>query len=300
MRLPHFDHYVPCTIEEAIGLLQSRGSDARVMAGGTDLMIKMRHGGLKLKTIIALKGIEGLNRITFEADKGLTIGATALLADVAAHPDILSHYPAVAKAAQGTANVQVRNMGTVIGNICNASPAADNAPALLSLKAQIHIQGPAGERKLPLEDFFKGPGLTALQPSEIVTAIHVPPPVSNSATVYLSLSARGKLDCTAVGAAAMVSLNGSKCEDIRIFISACGPTPVRAKKAEETILGKELTDEILEKAGVQAMNETTPITDLRASADYRTHIVAVLTRRALREAYDQAINWKKRISDGTI
>ena len=290
MRLPHFDYYMPGTIEEAIGLLQSKGPDARVMAGGTDLMIKMRHGGLKLKTIVALKGIKGLDQIRFDKAAGLTIGATALLADVATHPDILKFYPTVAAAARGTANAQVRNMGTVIGNLCNASPAADNAPTLLALGADVHIRGPLGERMMPLEEFFRGPGVTALQPFEIVTAVHVAVPSPNSATAYLSLSARGKLDCTAVGAAAKVTLNGSKCEDVRVFISACGPTPIRAVKAESIIRGKEWTADVLEKAGVQASEETTPITDLRASANYRSKIVAVLARRALQGAYGRAVN----------
>lgn len=308
MRLPHFDFYMPGTIEEAIGLLQSKGPEARVMAGGTDLMIKMRHAGLKLKSVIALKGIKGLNTIRFDPAAGLTIGATALLADVARHPDIVKYYPTVAAAARGTANAQVRNMGTVIGNLCNASPAADNAPTLLAMGAEVYIQGPAGERKLALEDFFKGPGITALQPFEIVTAVHAPVLPPKSGTAYLSLSARGKLDCTAVGAAAMVTLNGSKCEDVRLFIASCGPIPVRAVKAEQIVRGKELTDDVInkavaqtsdtecllddviDKAGAQACMETTPITDLRASADYRTKIVAVLARRALREAYDRAVN----------
>jgi CO/xanthine dehydrogenase FAD-binding subunit len=289
MRLPHFDYYRPITIEEAIELLQSKGPDARVMAGGTDLMIKMRHGGLKLKTLIALKGIKGLDTIRFDKGTGLSIGATALLADVAVHPDILKYYPTVAAAARGTANTQVRNMGTVIGNLCNASPAADNAPTLLALGARVEIRGPVGEHTVPLDDFFKGPGITALQPCEIVTAVHAPAPSPNSATAYLSLSARGKLDCTAVGAAAKVTLNGSTCEDVRIFIAACGPTPIRAAKAEEMIRGKEWTEDVLDKAGVQASEETTPITDLRASADYRSKIVAVLVRRALRGAHDTAM-----------
>lgn len=289
MRLPHFDFFSPSTIEEAIELLQSKGPDARVMAGGTDLMIKMRHGGLKLKAVIALKGINGLNTIRFDESDGLTIGATALLADVATHPDVLKYYPTVAAAARGTANAQVRNMGTVIGNLCNASPAADNAPTLLTLGAEVYIRGPEGERKLPLEDFFKGPGATALKPAEIVTAVHAPVPTPNSATAYLSLSARGKLDCTAVGAAAKVTLNGSKCEDVRIFIASCGPIPIRAAKAEAMIRGKEWSEDVLDKAGVQASEETTPITDLRASASYRSKIVAVLVRRALRGAYDNAM-----------
>jgi CO/xanthine dehydrogenase FAD-binding subunit len=289
MRLSHFDYCAPATLIEAIDLLQSKGPGARVMAGGTDLLIKMRHAGLKPRAIISLKRIPGLNTIAFDKQRGLIIGATALLADVASHPDILKYYPTVAQAARGTANAQVRNMGTVIGNLCNASPSADNAPTLLAMGAEVHIQGPAGARTLPLEKFFRGPGATALEPFEIVTSIHTPMPAPHSGTAYISLSARGKLDCTAVGAGIMLTLKERVCEDLRLFIGACGPTPVRARGAEKIIRGKELTDDAINQAGVQASEETRPITDVRASADYRSKMVAVLTRRVLREAHKSAL-----------
>ncbi len=289
MRLSHFDYDAPTTVKDAIELLQSRGPGARVMAGGTDLLIKMRHAGLKPSAIISLKQIPGLDTITFDKQGGLVIGATALLADVADHPDILKHYPTVAQAARGTANAQVRNMGTVIGNLCNASPSADNAPTLLAMGAEVHIQGPAGSRTLPLEQFFKGPGITALEAFEIVTAVHAPIPAPHSGTAYISLSARGKLDCTAVGAAVMLTLKGRVCENLRLFISACGPTPIRARNAENMIRGKELTTDAVDKAGAEASWETKPITDVRASADYRSKMVAVLARRVLREAHKSAL-----------
>ena len=289
MRFSHFEFFAPTTIEEAIGLLKSKGPDARIMAGGTDLLIKMRHAGLKPGAIISIKRIAELNHITFDPQKGLTIGATALLADVAAHPDILKHYPTVAEAARGTANVQIRNMGTVIGNICNASPSADNAPTLLALGAQVHIQGPDGSRTLPLEQFFKGPGLTALKPFEIVTAVQAALPEPKSATAYISLSARGRLDCTAVGAAAMVAVSGTACKDIRLFVGACGPTPLRATRAEAILRGKEITDEAIDQAGEISLSEARPITDVRASADYRSKMVAVLTRRVIEKAYNRAL-----------
>jgi len=287
MRLSHFDFYAPATVAEAIALLQAKPG-ARLMAGGTDLLIKMRHAGLKLKDIISLKSVKGLNTIVFDENKGLTIGATALLADVAVHPEILKHYPTVAQAARGTANVQVRNMGTVGGNLCNASPAADNAPTLLAMNAEVQVQGPSGERRIPLEQFFKGPGVTALQPAEIVTAVHAPKLSPRTGTAYISLSARGQLDCTAVGVAAMVVLKGQVCEEVRIFISSCGPTPVRALKTETIARGKELTEAVIEQAGVQAAGEVKPITDVRASAGYREKMVAVLTRRVLSQAYRRA------------
>ncbi len=289
MRFSHFDYHAPTTIDDAIALLKSKGPGARVMAGGTDLLIKMRHAGLKPTAIISLKRIPGLNTIAFDEKRGLIIGATALLADVANHPDIIKHYPTIAEAARGTANAQVRNMGTVVGNLCNASPSADNAPTLLAMRAEVHIQGPAGARTLPLEQFFKGPGVTALEPFEIVTSIHTPILAPHSGTAYLSLSARGKLDCTAVGAGIMLTVKEKVCEDLRIFISACGPTVIRAGRAEEIIRGKELTTDAIDKAGAEASWETRPITDVRASADYRSKMVAVLTRRALRQAHQRAL-----------
>ncbi|MFH1154435.1 MAG: xanthine dehydrogenase family protein subunit M [Pseudomonadota bacterium] len=289
MRLPHFEYLAPSTVAEAIELLHSRGLDARVMAGGTDLLIKMRHAGLKLKTVISLKHIQGLNTITADKDTGLFIGATALLADVAAHPAVKEHYPTVAEAAGGTANAQVRNLGTVVGNLCNASPAADNAPTLLAMGADVHIQGPDGCRDLSLEDFFKGPGITALADAEIVTAVSAPPLPTHSGTGYISLSARGQLDCTAAGVGVRVTMDGTACKDIRIFISACGPTPIRAVKTEALIRGKELTDEVLNRAGTQVLTEIMPITDLRASADYRRKMINVLTRRAIVKAHNTAM-----------
>lgn len=289
MRSSKFDYFAPSTLEEAIELLQSWGPDARVMAGGTDLLMKMRHGVLKPKAVVSLKGIKGLDAITCDKWEGLTIGAMALLSEVAHHPGVLDLYPTIAQAARGTANVQVRNMGTVVGNLCNASPAADNAPTLLAMGAEVHIRGPYGERKLPLDQFFKGPGITALEPSEIVTAVYVPPPPPHSGTAYMSLSARGKMDCTAVGGAAMVIMEGNICEDVRLFIGACGPTPLRALKAEGFVRGREMTEQILAEAGVRASEESRPISDVRASAEYRVEMVAVLTRRILREAHRKAL-----------
>lgn len=289
MRLSKFEFHAPKTLTEAIALLQSEGPDVRLMAGGTDLLMKIKLGAVKPKSIVSLKSIPGLNAIHFDEQSGLTIGATALLSEVAEHPDILKYYPTVAQAARATANVQVRNMGTVVGNLCNASPAADNAPIHLAMCTEVLVEGPDGKRSLPSDQFFRGPGVTALLPAEIVTAVRVPRRPEGAGTAYHSLSARGKLDCNAVGAAAMVTLRGRVCEDVRFFISACGPTPLRAKNAEAIVRGKELTKELVEQAGSEASAESLPITDLRATADYRTQMVVVLTRRVLEEAHEMAL-----------
>lgn len=290
MALSRFEFYAPESIEEAIALLEDFGENAFIMAGGTDLLIKRRHQMIHPKVVVGLKQIKGLARISYSQKKGLFIGATALLADVAKHRSIKKFYPAIVNAAGNTANVQIRNMGTVVGNLCNASPAADNAPTLLAMNAELHIQGPQGKRTLTLEDFFVGPGLTALQPAEIVTSILVPPPAPGSGAAYLHLSARGKIDCSAANAGVFLQLRNKKIDTVRLFIGACGPTPMRMRKAEKKLIGCNLTDTLAHQAGRLASKESKPISDVRADEDYRLKMVTVLAKRAIREAYQFAIN----------
>ncbi len=284
MTLSRFDLFSPERLDEAVALLKEKGKDTFVMAGGTDLLIKRRHQVIHPRTIVSLKKISGLNRISFRSGKGLTIGATALLGDVARHRTVLRIYPAIAKAAGNTANVQIRNMGTVVGNLCNASPAADNAPALLAMNAALNIVGPQGKRVLPLEDFFLGPGFTALQPAEIVTSVFVPMPLSGSGATYLHLSARGRIDCSAASTGVALTLKGPRIDKLRIFIGACGPTPLRMPKTEKILINQKLTKTLAVRAGLQASKESKPISDVRANEDYRSKMVAVLVRRAILEA----------------
>lgn len=284
MSIGKFDYFAPESLEEAIDLLKKYGSRARVMAGGTDLMVKMRLRAIAPEVLISLKNIPGLDTITMDSQKGLTIGAMVLLADVAAHPEIKTNFPAIAAAANDTANVQVRNMGTVVGNLCNASPSADNAPTLLVMEATVHIVGSNGERTLPLGDFFKGPGITALAPDEIVTAVSVPPTPPHTGVVYLSFSGRGKLDCSTVGIGALVTLSGDSCQSARIAIGACAPTPMRAPETETLLTGNTVDEALLRSASLKAAEETRPIDDLRASAAYRLKVVEVLAYRVLTEA----------------
>jgi len=289
MTLSRFEYIAPETVEETCMLLKKKGDKATVMAGGTDLLIKMRHRLSRPDMIIGLKKIRGLDRISFDKKKGLTIGATALLADVASHPYILKKYPAIACAAQETATVQIRNMGTVGGNLCNAAPSADNAPTLIAMNSEVSLVGPKGERQLPLDQFFIGPGLTAMEQGEILTSIFVPLPPLSSGTAYKHISARGKVDISAVGVGTMVFMNGDICNDARIVLGAVAPVPMRAVKTEKLIKGKKLTRQLAERAGVQASKESNPITDVRATAEYRRSMVTVLTKRALMEAGQRGI-----------
>ncbi|NNF98833.1 MAG: xanthine dehydrogenase family protein subunit M [Desulfobacteraceae bacterium] len=283
-----FEYFAPETIEETVALLQAHGEGCHVMAGGTDLLVKIQHRVTHPKVLVGLGKIKELKRISFSLKSGLTIGAMASLADVAAHPKIKKHFPSVAHAAASTANVQVRNKGTVVGNICNASPSADNIPTLLVLGSRVNIAGPDGETRMPLADFFLGPGISALKPGQFVTSLNVPVPETHTGTAYLSLSQRGQLDCSAVGVAAMVVMDKNKCKDARIAVGACAPIPMRTTAAEKMLIGKPLTHKAIEAAAVRASKETKPITDVRASAAYRWKMVAVLTIRALIEAQKNA------------
>jgi carbon-monoxide dehydrogenase medium subunit len=283
-----FEFFSPKTIQEAIDILQTY-DNARVMAGGTDLLLKLKKGEIQSEVVVGLKNIEGLNRIVYAADKGLTIGATVLLAEVAGDKTIHKNYPGISAAARKTANVQIRNMGTVIGNLCNASPSADNAPMLLVLDGRLNIVGSDGIRRLALKDFFKGPGITDLGKSEIVESIDVPPPEPNTGTSYLSLSARGQVDCTAVGVAVKLTKAGNICKDVKIAIGACASTPLRLLEAEASLNGKSLSEKQIEQAAKIAAEKTRPIDDVRASAAYRSVVVEVLVKRTI-EAAANSVN----------
>ncbi len=288
MRMPKFEYYSPTTVAEALSLLEGKGAAAHVIAGGTDIIVKMTHGRMNADALIALERIDGLNAIRFDASKGLTIGATARLAEVASHPDIRSHYPSVVEAVLCMATVEVRNMGTVAGNLCNAAPSADTAPPLITLGADVTLVGPKGERKLSLDQFFKGPSLTVMEQGEIMTAINVPPPGPNSGSSYKRISARCGVDIAAVGVGTTAVFDGEACSEVRIVLGAVAPIPLRATQTEDLLRGQKWTEELISKAGDQAMNEAKPISDVRATQEYRKAMVAVLTRRTLEEARDRA------------
>jgi carbon-monoxide dehydrogenase medium subunit len=238
---------------------------------------------------MGIKQIPGLNRIEHDADGVLTIGATALLAEVVEHPHLRAAYPMLARAAGHTATVQIRNMGTVMGNLCNASPSADNIPTLLAMGATIVAWSPAGEREIPLDTFFLGPGRTALEATEIAVAIRVPQPPAGHGASYQKISRRSKVDIAAVNIGAFLTTNtDGTCAGARICMGAVGPTPLRATAAEAFLQGKEITAAVAEEAGYLAGKQAAPISDVRASKEYRRLMVTVLTKRALLEAWDTA------------
>ncbi|MCK5916680.1 MAG: FAD binding domain-containing protein, partial [Deltaproteobacteria bacterium] len=236
-----------------------------------------------------LKKIPDLNDISYHPEAGLSIGALALLREVEISPLVLEQAPMLARAAHATATVQIRNMGTVMGNVCNASPSADNIPTLMAMDAVIIASNGTNEREIPIDEFFLGPGRSALETDEIATAIRVPALPLNTGTSYQKISARSKVDIAAVNIGAMLTLDGAKkCTAVRISMGAVGPTPLRATQAEAYLVNKEICNETLAEAGRLAAEDASPISDVRASREYRKLMVEVLTTRALSEAAELA------------
>jgi carbon-monoxide dehydrogenase medium subunit len=286
--MPKLDYLAPKTIGEALSLLFQHKGRAKVIAGGTDVIPKLKRRETKApEYIIDLKGIAGLDDIKYDEAKGLTLGALVTIHAVESSPIIRQKFNVLFQAAQSMASAQVRNRGTIAGNICNAVPSADMAPALLTLEAKLKLISQQGERIVNIEDFFTGPDETVLTDEEILQEIQVPNLPPNSRGVYLKLTPRGAMDLAIVGVAVLVVFAGESCKDIRIALGAVAPTPIRAQKTEATIRGQRFSNKLMEKAAEIASAESSPIDDHRASAEYRREMVKVLTKRAINQAVSQ-------------
>lgn len=282
MSLPRFEYLAPQTVAEACSLLSKYGRTAKVIAGGTDLLVKMKERELAPQYVVGLKGITDLDYIDYDDVDGLRIGALTSNDSIAGSMVIRERFGLLSEAAAKIGTPQIRNMGTIGGNLCNAAPSADTAPPLIALGARVKLVSPRGERVVPLEEFFTGPGETVLQTDELLTEIQVPRQIPGTRGVYLKLFPRGAVDIAAVGVAVLLILGkDGTCSDARMVLGAVAPTPVRATRAEAVIKGKPDKNEVIEKAAETASEEAHPISDVRCSAGYRREMVKVLTRRAL-------------------
>jgi len=283
--LPQFDYIRAETTERAIDLLQEKGVTARILMGGTDLFVQMRNGNSAPDILVDLKQLPGMDTIVFSKKDGLTVGAAVTMNALARNPDVLKHYPLLAQAAESVASYQLRNRATIGGNLCNASPAADTAPAALVLEADLTTLGPNGERTIPIKDFFKGPGVNALEEGEFLTKINFRNQPKGWKGRYLKIGRNAGGDLAIVGAAVM----GHPDTDVpsgfhfRIALASVAPTPIRVHEAEEILAQNSLTDAVIEMAADAAQDAATPIDDVRASARYRKAMVKELTRRGLIE-----------------
>lgn len=268
-------------MSEVLSFLNTHKGKTRIIAGGTDVIPKLKRREHKTpEYIVDLKGIADLDYIYYNNDV-LTIGALTTIHAVETSPIIRDHFSVLLQAAASMASPQVRNRGTIVGNICNAAPSADMAPALLTLEAKVKLVSEKGGKIVPLEDFFSGPGKTTLDDGEIVQEIQVPKMPEGSRALYIKLGPRHSMDLAVVGVAVLIILNDAICRDIKIGLGAVSPTPMRAVKAENVLRGQKLNDAIIEKASQIASEESQPIDDQRASAEYRRDMVKVLTTRAI-------------------
>ncbi|MBN2058910.1 MAG: xanthine dehydrogenase family protein subunit M [Deltaproteobacteria bacterium] len=284
-RMPKMDYFKPGSLEEVLELLRnSKNGKYRVYAGGTDVIPKLKGRVIKApEVLVDLKGISDLDSIDFDDEKGLRIGALATVRSVETSSIIKERYPILSQAAGSIASIQVRNRGTIAGNICNAVPSADSAPALLCLDADLLCEGNAGESVIPITEFFQGPNLTVLKPNEILKEIRIPKSPKGSRGVYLKLSPRSRMDLAVVGVGVLLTKTGGAFHNVRIGLGAVAPTPVRAVEAEAMLEGSEVNDKLIADAAKRASEEARPIDDHRASAEYRRMMVEVLVRRAINQ-----------------
>ena len=288
--MARFEYLEARTLRQAIALLQRHGDEARLVAGSTDFLVRWRQGVWQPRYVVDIRRIASLARVSYTNSRGLRLGPTVKIQDLETHPAVTGRYPALAAAAASFAGVQVRNLATVGGNICNASPAGDTLPALLAFDAECRIVGPEGERWLPLTSLFVGPGRTALQQAEVLAEVRLPPPAPNSGSLYIKHSPRGAMDIATLGVASVMSLedDGQTCRNAAIALGAVAPTPIRASEAERLLNGNTVTPELIREAADAAQLAATPIDDIRGTAEHRTAIVKVLTQRTLETALAMA------------
>lgn len=281
MPLPKFDYLKPKTVEELTALLAEHGREARLLAGGTDLLVLMRDRLARPKYVIDIKGIEELHELLWDEEKGLTIGAAVTLRELIASPIVKQRFAVLWKGANALADPIIRARATLVGNICNASPAADTAPALLVLNAEVITASERGERAIKVHEFFKGVKRTALQEGEFVKAVRVPTPPDGARGDYLKWGRTRGEDLAVVGVAALVS--GSEERLVRLALSSVAPTPLLVPEVEEIFRQSGSLDEQIEKAVSVVRERISPISDVRASREYRLHMAGVLTRRILKQ-----------------
>ncbi len=278
-----FDYIAPSSLEEALQALSEAAGVVKPLAGGTDLIAQMRERRAAPSLVLDVKGIPEANRLEYDPSEGMRIGAAVSCADIARYAPTGAHYPAVAQACLLIGSVQIQNRGTIGGNVCNASPSADTIPPLLAYNAVAVAAGPEGTRRIPLAEFFQGPGRTALAPQEILVEVALPPAPRHSGSRYLRFIPREEMDIAVAGVGSLLAVDPDTgvCSRARIALASVAPTPIRAREAEERLEGSRITDDAIREAGELAAAACNPISDVRGSGAYRRELVKVLTRRTL-------------------
>lgn len=284
-----FNYYAPKTLKEALSILDKLGDDYKIICGGQSLLILMRQGIIRPDNVVDIKGLNELSYIKYDSDGTLRIGATTTHRKIEKSEQIKKSHPIICEMENKLATVQTRNWGTIGGNIAHADPAGDPAPVLISLKSTLTVTSSHGSRNMLLEDFCKDYFEVDLQHGELLTEIQVPPiPPLTGVAYYKFTIIENEMAMTSVAVSITLESKQGACKDVRIVLGAAAPTAKRAKKAEELLRGKKITEALLKEAGEIAETESEPLSDIHASEEYRRELVKVLVRRVGAEALARA------------
>lgn len=283
------DYVSPHSVREATELLAERGESARILAGGTDLLILLRGDTMDhVNLVVDGKSIPELNEVTYDPKAGLTLGAAVPCYKIYNNHAVAHAYPGLIDTASLIGGTQIQGRATLGGNLCNAAPSGDSIPAMIALGGVANIAGPSGDRSVPVEDFCTAPGQTVLRQGELLVSLHFPAPAPNSGACYLRFIPRNEMDIAVAGAGVSVVLDNGAIKSARVSLASVAPTPLFVKEAGDALVGKPATEESVRIASGLARDAARPITDMRGTIEYRKHLCEVLTRRALLTAIERA------------
>ena len=282
-----FDYQAPTTLANTLALFDSHPG-AYLLAGGTDLLVQLRAGRKQTDLVLDIKHVAELNEISFDVADGLTLGAAVSCAQTYENAAVKTHYPSLAEVASIIGGIQIQGRASIGGNLCNAAPSADAIPLLIALSAKCRVASSKGERQIAVEDFCIAPGKNAMLPGEILVSLHLPAPKKGSGASYLRFTPRNEMDIAVAGVGASIVLEGGVFKHARIALASVAPRPLFVPVAGDSLIGKPVNVESIEAAAELAKGAATPITDMRGTVEYRRHLCAVLTKRALEAAVKQA------------
>ena len=285
-----FDYVAPKSIEAAVSILNQNGDQARMIAGGTDILVMMRAGRRLADIVVDVKEIPELNQMTYTPQTGLTLGAAVPCHRIYEDATLATAYPGLIDAASLIGGIQIQGRASIGGNLCNAAPSGDSIPAVIALSGICNIAGPNGTRQIPAEDFCTAPGQNALQRGELLVSISFPAPQAHSGANYQRFIPRNEMDIAVAGVGSSVVLDpaGQNFVSARISLASVAPTPVFSRAAGESLAGQPVSDESIRQASELAMADAKPINDMRGTIRQRTHLIGVLTRRTLNIAVARA------------
>ncbi len=284
------DFEKPNTVEDAVKLLSDSGGTARAMAGGTDLIVQLRAGHPRINpdVVVDIKSIPELNELSYDANKGLTVGAAVECYKIYGDDNVNSHFSALNDSATLIGGTQIQGRASFGGNLCNAAPSGDSIPNMIAHRAVATIAGPSGTREVPVEDICTGPGQSCIGSDELLVSINFPSNGAGFGANYIRFIPRNEMDIAVAGVGASVTIEDGKFTSARVSLASVAPTPLLVEEAGEALVGQTVSEGVIQKAADLAKAAAKPISDMRGTADYRKHLCDVLTRRALNTAVERA------------